>query len=151
MLAMTLLVSCALVGSAADDGPKKDADPTTKAPPRLLVVRLKGDALVSQYVVTEVVPVTVTEKVKTNQGDVDRTVTRYVPQMRTVEQSFDLKAVTVTTAGGKRLSAEEVRNRLGTRPQAVATSGDGQPIDQVYLDALGRDTLVIMTPRVEKK
>jgi len=139
---LALLLTALAVG--ADVEP-----PSPKEPPRLILVTLKGNQLVSRVKVTEAVPVQTTERVNVNGKLQERTVTRLVTRIRTVETAYDLDKATFSTVGGKKLDADAVKKRLA-KPQVIVTSGDGKPIDEAYLRVLDKDTIV-MTPDVAKK
>src|SRR5947209_6669808 len=65
-------------------------------------------------------------------------------------QTWDLKKATITTAGGKKLTSEELAKLL-VKPRLVAVSQDGKPVDPVYLKLLDRETIVIAAPRAVPK
>jgi len=128
-----------------------DAEPPApKEPPQVLTASVKGDKLVSKRTVTVNVPVTVIQKVKQGDKEVDVTVTRLVPEMRTVEVAMDLSRATITTAGGKKLDLDALKKRLD-KPRPVVVSGDGKPVDESYLKLLDKDAIVIVVPRTESK
>jgi len=139
---MFAIVLCA-VAVSADPEP-----PTQKEPPRFVLVKLEGDQLVSRATV----PVSRAVKVKkefNNNGKIEvREVVEYVTEMRVIERAWDLKNVTVTTAGGKKLDLDAVKKRL-TKPQVVVFSGDGKAVDESYLKVLDKDALVIV-PKPDK-
>lgn len=134
---MIAIVLCALAVSA-------DVEPQApKAPPRLILVKLDGDRLVSRVTVTEVVPVTRKVEVNNNGKIEVREVTAYETRLRVVEHAIETKKATITTAGGKKLSLDDLKKRLA-KPQVVVVSGDGKPIDEAYLKVLDRDAIVIV-------
>jgi hypothetical protein len=123
--------------------------PAPKEPPRLVLVTLKGDQLVTRVTVLSTKPVQVKEKYEVNGNVRERTVTKYVTQTQVVEQAFDLKKATFSTVGGKKLDADAVKKRM-TKPQVIVTSGDGKAIDEAYLKVFDKDTIV-MVPEAAKK
>jgi len=134
---MFAIVLCAAAVSA-------DPEPyALKEPPRLVLVKLEGDQLVTRITVAETVPVTKKVEVNNNGKIEVREVTEYVTRMRLVTQAWDLKKVKVTTAGGKKLDLDSVKKGLAN-PQVVVVSGDGKPIDEAYLKVLDKDAIVIV-------
>ena len=123
--------------------------PASKEPPRLLLVTLQGDQLVSRVTVTSAVPVQKTITVNVNGKPETRTVTEYVTQLRTVEHAIDLKKSTVRTVGGKKLDLDAVKKRL-VKPQVVVVSADGKAVNEAYLKVLDKDALIV-TPEAAKK
>src|SRR5262249_45103805 len=129
------------------DVPKEAA--ATKAPPVIITASVKDDKLVTQTTVTVAVPVTVTVKEKTKEGkDVEVTRTSFKAVMKTVEHSYDLKKAKVTTAGGKKISLDDLKKKLA-KPQPIVLSADGNAIDEAYLKLFDKDAIVIVGPRQE--
>jgi len=141
-----LLAAVALTADetpAPKDSPKEAA---AKAPPRIITASVKGDKLVTQATVTQVVPVPVTVKEKTKEGkEVDVTRVTMKTETRTIEQSYDLKKATATTAGGKKISLDDLKKKLA-RPQAIVVSADGNAVDEAYLKLFDKDVIVIVAP-----
>src|SRR4051812_41363609 len=105
----------AALAIAADEKPvPKEVKPKEVAPakqaPRIITASVKDDKLVVQVNVSYAVPVTITEKVKTKEGkEVEVTKTMVKTVTRTEEQSYDLKKATATTAGGKKISLDDLK------------------------------------------
>jgi hypothetical protein len=125
-----------------------DAEATPKEPPRILTASVKDGQLVSKLVVTVAVPVTVTQKVNVNGKEQDVTTTTYKTEQRTIEQKYDLKKATFSTAGGKKLDLDAVKKRLA-KPLPVVVSGNGKAVDESYLKLFDKDALVIVLPMPE--
>jgi hypothetical protein len=125
-----------------------DAEPAPKEPPRILTASVKDDQLVSKMVVTVVVPVTIKQKVNNNGKEEEVTVTSYKSEQRTIEQKYDLKKATFSTAGGKKLDLDAVKKRLA-KAQPVVVSGNGKAVDESYLKLFDKDALVIVVPMPE--
>lgn len=137
---MYAILLAALVSADVEPGPAPKA---RALPPMLLVASASKGRIVSRREVVEAVPVTVTEKVNVNGREEERTITKYVTQVRMVEQAWELKKVKAGTAGGKKLDAEAVEKRLG-KAQAIIVSADGKEVDPVYLKLFDKDALVIV-------
>jgi len=136
-----LVILMAALAVAADDKPAP-----SKEPPRIVKASIKDDKLVVHTTVTVSVPVTVVEKVKTKEGkELEVTKTMVKSETRTVEQSYDLKKATATTAGGKKISLDDLKKKL-EKPQAIVLSADGNAIDESYLKLFDKDVIVIVVP-----
>jgi hypothetical protein len=61
-----------------------------------------------------------------------------------VAGTVDLKSAEVLEAGGRELGNDEVWKRIALG-KTVVVSADGQTIDSAYLNALAKDTLVIVS------
>jgi hypothetical protein len=137
MLSSMLIATFLLTGA----DPEPDSIPKGPAP-KLMAVKGGGETMM----VTETVqvPVTVSKKMIVEEGGkkVEKVVTEtiMVAQMRSMMISF--KGAKGRTAGGKKLDADEVVKLLA-RPQVIAVSADGKPIDPAYLRLLKSDTLVV--------
>jgi hypothetical protein len=125
-----------------------DADEAPKAPPRILTASVKDDQLVSKVVIPVVVPVTIRQKVNNNGKEEEVTVTTYRTETRTIEQKWELKKSTFSTAGGKKLDLDAVKKRLA-KPQPVVLSTTGKAVDESYLKLFDKDALVIVVPMPE--
>jgi hypothetical protein len=135
-----ILLGAIALGAEADEAPK--------VPPRILTASVKDDQLVSKMVVTVVVPVTIKQKVNNNGKEEEVPVTSYKSEQRTIEQKYDLKKATFSTAGGKKLDLDAVKKRLA-KPQPVVVSGNGKAVDASYLKLFDKDALVIVVPMPE--
>lgn len=128
-----------------------DAEPATKGPaPVILTASVKGDQLVSRFDRTRSVPVRTVQKVNKDGKEVLVEVETYQTFVETLEEVQDVTKATFSTAGGKRLTLDEARKRLGKR-QHVIVSSDGRPVDASYLRLFDRDVLVIVAPRTQPK
>jgi len=125
-----------------------DADEAPKAPPRILTASVKDDQLISKVVVPVVVPVTIRQKVNNNGREEEVTVTTYRTETRTIDQKWELKKSTFSTAGGKKLDLDAVKKRLA-KPQPVVVSTNGKAGDESYLKLFDKDALVIVVPMPE--
>lgn len=139
------MLSLLLVACLADPA-TEPADPTIEpkgAPPMLMAARIKDGKLMSS--VMKAVPVTKQVVVEVEEGGVKKkviqTVTEYV--MVAEEHAFDLKGATITTADGKKLTPEAAAKRL-TKTSVVVISTDGKAVHAGYLQALKKDTIVIV-------
>lgn len=130
---------------AAYDDPEPAAP--TGPPPTVLVGSVKGEEFLSRVVQTVAVPVTVTEKRQVGDQVVDVTITKYVTQTRMIEVKRDLKKATFGTAGGKKLSLEDVQKRLD-KAKVVVMSSDGRAVDAAYLRVFDKEAIVIVAPVV---
>lgn len=146
---MLAILLCAVVGADSDVEPKPKTKPAT--PPSMVQVYLSGDRLVSrtEVTVTKKVPV---KKTVANKGGKTEEVVQLVavPELRVVEIFHSLTTLEAKTAGGKALDVEEVKKRL-LRPQVVVMSGDGKAIAQAFLDALDKETIVLVPRQVRPK
>jgi len=120
-----------------------DAQPEVKFPPSLLLVKLDGDAITFRYPSAVHRAVKKVVEVEENGKKVKKEVIEHVTGMEMVEHRRDLSRATVTTAGGKKLDLDAAKKRLA-KPQVVVLSHDYKPVEEAYLKALDRDTLVIV-------
>jgi len=120
-----------------------DAEAEVKLPPSLLLVKLDGDMISFRYPAAVHRAVKKVVEVDDNGKKVKKEVFEHVTGMEMVEHKWDLKKAKVTTAGGKKLDLDAVKKRLA-KPQVVVLSVDSKPVDEAYLKALDKDTLVIV-------
>src|SRR4051794_32230535 len=124
---MLAILLSALAVAADDVEPPVQKD----SPPRFVLVALKGDQLVHRATVTVSMPVRKKVEVEVNGKKETREVTEYVTEARVIEQKWDAKKATITTAGGKKLGLDDLKKRLA-RPRVVVVSGDGKAVDEAY-------------------
>lgn len=138
---LPLLLTTALLGQA-------DAEPAIVPKGAAPIIRLghieKGN-FVTQTQLMQAVPVTEQRTVNVGGKQETVTVTSYVYQAKTVNQTLDLSKATATTAGGKKLDKDALARRLA-KPAAVVWSADGKPVDKGYLAMFKPDTVVIVVP-----
>jgi len=146
-----LVILLAAIALAADetpvprDAPKVEAE-AAKAAPRIVTASVKDDKLVLRNTCTVAVPVTVVRKVKNKDGkEEDVAVTTARTETRNVEQSYELKKVTATTAGGKKVSADDLKKKLA-KARPVVVSADGNAVDESYLKLFDKDVIVLVVP-----
>jgi len=121
-----------------------------KPAPRIITASVDGDKLMTQAQVYEQVPVTVEKEVIRNGKKEKIQVTEYIKRAKTVKQSIDLKKATITTAGGKKLTLDDLKKPLA-KPAPVVISSDGKAVDPSYLKILDKDTIVIVIGAEEPK
>jgi hypothetical protein len=128
-----------------------EPEPAPKSPePCVLTASVKGDKLTLRVTQALVTYVEERVKVEKNGKEEEVTVKKIVPNLRTVQMEHDLKKATFTTAGGKKLSLDDVRKRLD-KPQPVVVSSDGRAVDAAFLKLFDRDAVVILLPLSEAK
>jgi len=139
---LVILLSALAVSGDPEPAPRS-------AEPCVLTASVKDDKLTLR--VTQVFMTYVEEKVKAekNGKEEEATVKKIHPQRRTVQYQRDLKEATFTTAGGKKLSLDDVRKRLD-KPQPVVVSGDGRAVDAEFLKLFDKDAVVVVLPMMAK-
>jgi hypothetical protein len=137
MLSSVLIASFVLTGA----DPEPDSIPKGP-PPKLVAVKGGGDTMMVTE--TVMVPITIARKVVVEEGGkkVEKVVTETTTRTEMRTRMISFKGATGRTAGGKKLDADEVIKRLA-KPQVLAISADGKPIDAAYLRLLKSDTLVV--------
>jgi hypothetical protein len=140
-----ILATCALLAPVPDTPARSEVRGPSPTLVQARVDKEKGQLLIVRSEVV-MVPETRTETVVLPNGRTEnRTVTRFVTVPRQVEQTYELKLVQATDAGGKELDAATLTKRLRT-PTVVLLSADGQPVDAGYRKALNKDTVVLRVP-----
>ena len=69
------------------------------------------------------------------------------PVHETRSHLLSLDAAEIYNASGEKLTAEDVWKRLAVR-KAIVVSGDGKKVDEIYLNALAKETLVVVSPQL---
>ncbi|MCI0641626.1 MAG: hypothetical protein L0Y72_17675 [Gemmataceae bacterium] len=90
------------------------------------------------------VAVNVPESVNVNGQAITVMRTVHRQESRMVEVVYALEKTQAQTAGGKKLTKEEVGKQLKAG-SVVLISADGRPVDPVYLRAIQTDTVVLVT------
>jgi hypothetical protein len=134
---MFVILLGALALGAGADAPKPS--------PRIVTASVKDDWLVCKTTQNVAIPVITTQKVNNNGKEEDVTTYSTRIEMRTLEQAFELKKASFSTAGGKKLDLDAAKKRL-EKPQPVVLSGDGKAVDESYLKLFDKDALVIVVP-----
>jgi hypothetical protein len=137
-----MLLAC-LADPAAKPEPSAEPTETPKgAPPQLIVVTSVGKRRF-QATKVEYVPVTKTVVVKANEGGVEVVKTVNVTEMvavtKTVEHDFS--KANISTAGGKKLTAEELAKRL-TKPTPIVLV-TGAELDPAWRAMFKPNTLIV--------
>jgi hypothetical protein len=138
---LAVLLSALAVSADPEPAPRS-------AEPCVLTASVQGDKLTLR--VTQAFQVHVEEMVKVEKnGKAEEVkVNKVRPEMRTIQYQRDLKAATFTTAGGKKLTLDDVRKRLD-RPQPVVVSGDGKAVGAAFLKLFDKDAIVVVLPLSE--
>lgn len=121
--------------------PEPDSKPKGPAP---VLVKIPGkvEAVMAMIPQTRMVEVAKTVTEEKDGKVVTKVVREKVPQTFTTYVSFRLAGAKGQMASGKKLDAEEVAKAMD-KPQVIAISADGKPVDPAYLKLMKPDTLII--------
>jgi hypothetical protein len=127
--------------------PAPAAPVETGVAPRVMELKANADGKIMVTVTRpEKVQVGAGAAINPAGGAAPAVITREIPVAKNVELG-DVKDLSVTTADGKKLTAEEAMKKLAGGA-IVVVSGDGKPVSPAFLKVFKDDTLVLVSPEL---
>lgn len=116
-------------------------------PPLLVQAVLDGNDIVFERVIQQTRPVSVTEDVIDEDGNKKQVVkTKNVIEQKVIKVKVAGDKAQLSTAGGKKLTAGDLKRYLTDKPAAVIISSDSLPVDPFHLQLYDPETLVVVPP-----